>query len=184
MRHLAHSVALHAGFRRRNPSAPVDDGFRADRAPEAHAQALRRRSTHPTHYRCKRNGHAPACQQGRHHLRGDRLDPHPDHVGRAADHAGSDRRAGRRRRNSRRRYPAFARARPQRRASVARSGGVHAVSSAHQTELRRDHQHHDRRQRHHDGRGADRRRIALLAGNVLAQYGLDEFCPLSNGAAL
>ena len=85
--------------------------------------------------------------------------------------------AGDRRRRGGRRDPAPARARPQERPALARPGGVRAVPAAHQAELRRGHQHHDRRQPHHD---LDERLAAapVFAGDVLAQHGLDEFRPL------
>ena len=130
-----------------------------------------------------RRTHAPACQQGHHHLRDHRLDPHADHVGRAADHARPDRHAGDRCRQGRRRDPASARARSEGRSAVARSGDVHAVPAAHQAGLRRRHQHHHRRQRDHDGGGAHRGGDRAVAGNVLAQHGLDELRALPDGAS-
>ena len=45
-----------------------------------------------------------------------------------------------------------------------------------------DHQHHHRRRRDHDGRAAHCGRHPVVAGNVLAQHGLDELRPLSDGA--
>ena len=96
-----------------------------------------------------------------------------------ADHARPDRRAGHRRGRGRRRHPAPACAQSAGRPPDRRSRGVHAVPAAHQAGDRRGHQHHHRRHRQHDGRGAARRRDEVLAGNVLAQHGLDELRALS-----
>ena len=72
----------------------------------------------------------------------------------------------------------------RRTAALARPRDVPAVPAAHQASLRRGDQHHHRRQRDHDGGGADRGRDHVLAGNVLAQHGLDELRALSDGGAL
>ena len=65
-----------------------------------------------------------------------------------------------------------------------RSRGVPAVPSAHQAGDRRRGQHHDRRIADHDGRRAAGGGIEVVAGNVLAQHGFDEFRALSHGARL
>jgi hypothetical protein len=56
----------------------------------------------------------------------------------------------------------------------ARSGGVHAIPSAHQAIDRRCDQRDHRWRSQHDGRAEAGRAARRQAGNVLAQHGLDE----------
>src|SRR5262249_43301839 len=133
-----------------------------------------------------RSGETNGCEirQGHHHPRRHQRDPPPDHVGRLTGHAGPDCRAGHRRRRGRRRDPASACARSQGRPPDRRSRDVHAVPSAHQAIDRRRDQHHHRRIADHGGRGAARGSHEAVAGNVLAQHGLDEFRALPDGRPL
>ena len=112
-----------------------------------------RRDRRETSTAWRRNG-----EQGHHHLRDHRLDPHADHVGRAADHAGPDRRR-------RRSMPP----RPAPRSCICTRATPRTAGPSPDPEvflqflprikqsLRRGDQHHHRRQRDHDGGGAHRR---------------------------
>ena len=111
--------------------------------------------------------HAVA-QQGRHHLRGDRVDPHPDDEPLSAADPGRDRARRDRRGRGRRGDPASACARSEGRPADARSRGVHAVPAADQAGDRRGRQHHDRRRPRHDPRGAAGGAAARQARDVLA----------------
>ena len=120
-----------------------------------------------------------------HHLRDHRLDPHADHVGRAADHARRDRRAGDRRGRGRRRDPASARARPEGRAADRPTRRCSCSS------CRASSRHCDAVINITTGGSVTmtlEERLAAatdaLAGDVLAQHGLDEFRALSDGAPL
>jgi hypothetical protein len=131
-----------------------------------------------------RQGATNNGEQDHHQLRDHRFDPHPDHVGRAADHARSDRYPGDRCRQGRRRHPASARPRPQGRPAGVGCQRVHAISAAHQAGDRRRGEHHHRWRSDHDGRSAHLGGQRAIAGNVLDEYGLDEFRALSDDEAL
>ena len=71
---------------------------------------------------------------------------------------------------------------PEGRPAVVRCQRVHAVPAAHQAGDRRGGEHHHRRRRDHDGRPAHLGGQHAVAGNVLDEYGLDEFRALSDDA--
>ena len=83
-----------------------------------------------------------------------------------------------------RRHPAPARPQSPGRRADRRSCGVHAVPAAHQAGDRRRGQHHHRWIADHGRWRSARGRDELLAGNVLAEHGLDELRSLSHGRAL
>ena len=101
-------------------------------------------------------------------------DPHAQHVGLSADHAGGDRaRLDRGGRGGRRDHPS-ARARPADRRADARSGGVHALPAGDQAERRRGGEHHHRRRADHDAGRPAGRAAGGEAGDVQPEHGQHE----------
>ena len=144
-----------------------------------------RQRRHPLSPRIARNGrHGRETEEGDHHVRDHRVDPHAHDVPASAVDAVRNRRAVHRgRRGGRRNHPS-PRTKSGRRKPDAEPGRLHGVPAPHQAELRRGGQHHHRRGSRNDARGAAGRCDADQARDEFAQHGLDELRALSDARSL